>query len=151
MGDFESKMRQIAERVGHGSLRGRVVFNQVYAQNQHESLHFKHPAGGEAKYLYNALMSNYRSGLRDIARTALSGGIVGGMISATESIAKDAAQRAPMEFLDLRNSAHPIVTDAGARVYSRPPIQRRLNKEQHRIKKRLRYLGLGNPENRWHD
>lgn len=151
MGTFDEKIQGIAARVGTGSLRGRVIFNQVYAKNQHESLYFKHPAGGQAKYLYTALITKYQSALQHIASVALTGAIVGGMIDATETIAKDAAKRAPMEFLDLRNSAHPVVTDRGARVYSRPPIQRRLTKEQHKIKKRLRYLGLGNPQNRWHD
>lgn len=151
MGTFDKRMKEIGERVGDGNLTGRVVFNQVYAQRQHEALHYRHPAGGQAKYLYNALMAGYIPALRDIARVALTGGIVGGMIKGTEDIARDAADRAPFEFADLRNSAHPLVTDGGARVYSRPPIQRRLNKAQHRTKQRLRYLGLGNRENRWNE
>ena len=149
MGTFDDKTKQLGRMVGTGTISARVIFNQVYAQNQHESMWFKHPAGGQAKYLYSALMTEYPGALQRVAATLLRVGPRAGMINGAESIAKTAAARAPFEFADLKGSAHPIVTDGGERIYDRKPAQRRLNKAQHKAKRRLRYLGLGNPNNRW--
>src|SRR5882762_5554805 len=40
------------------SIVGSVVVDQVYAQNQHESVWFKHPRGGQAMYLHDPLFAN---------------------------------------------------------------------------------------------
>jgi hypothetical protein len=37
---------------------GEVGFNAPYALKQHENLHYKHPGGGEAKFLENPLVEN---------------------------------------------------------------------------------------------
>ncbi|MEJ7790181.1 MAG: hypothetical protein WKF29_09900 [Thermoleophilaceae bacterium] len=36
-------------------LSASVIFDAPYAAKQHEALHFKHPHGGQPKYLENAL------------------------------------------------------------------------------------------------
>ena len=55
-------------------IEGEVSFNTPYAARQHEELGWKHPRGGEAKYLENPLKERaqmYLKNLADAAKGAL--------------------------------------------------------------------------------
>jgi len=54
-------------------LTGRVVFNTVYAAEQHERTDYAHPKGGEAKYLERPASENRERYRRRIAEAAKRG------------------------------------------------------------------------------
>lgn len=138
---FFDRLTQLDRAVGRGPLVGRVSFNQRYAQNQHESLDFVHPHGGQAKYLEAPLLENaadYVRAVADRAITAQGSEIREGMADAMEALAADSSKRAPVWFADLRNSAHPTVEDDGRTTYDRAPKARRLTDSELRLKNRWR-------------
>jgi hypothetical protein len=120
--------------VGSGTLKGTVSVDQVYAQNQHESLNFRHPHGGRAKYLEQPLFENHEHYLRWIADSVLEDGGQHGMIRAMDDLAGDGgvATNAPIEFGYLRGSGHPVVRSGEEVVYDRPPLVERLTEDQLR-------------------
>lgn len=142
--EFDARMARLSEQVGHGRLEGKVVVDQVYARYQHEGLDFKHPRGGQAKYLEQPLYANVPLYLQDIASRVLpAGNVVRAMADSMEDLSGEVFDRAPIEFLDLRASAHPTVTRGGAKVYDRPPMQARLTEPQLKAKSKLRRLDFG--------
>lgn len=141
---FEAALEKLSEAVGHGVIRGSVVVDQVYARYQHEGLDFKHPRGGQAKYLEQPLYSNVPLYMRDIAARVLPrGDVVQAMADVTEDLSGEVFDKAPIEFLDLRASAHPTVRQGGAIVYDRPPMQARLTEPQLKAKHKLRSVRDG--------
>lgn len=138
---FTAAMQRLAEKVGTGTVRGSVEVDQVYARYQHEGLDFKHPRGGQAKYLEQPLYSNVPVYMQDIAARVLVDDIEKAMADVMEDLSGEVFDKAPIEFLDLRASGHPTVTRNGAVVYDRPPMQARLTEEQLRAKSKLRALG----------
>lgn len=141
---FEDGIDQLIDMVGGGSLRGRVVVDQPYAQIQHERLDFRHPAGGRAKYLERSLEETRHQWMRRSADSLLEGGVRETMVWAVEQVSTRVYQTAPFEFGDLRGSPHPTVFDGRAVMYERLPATRRLTKQQIRTKGQLRDIGLGN-------
>jgi hypothetical protein len=142
-----------AERVEHlrdltGSrertLRGSVTVDQVYAHYQHEHLEFRHPRGGEAKFLERPLMDNYRLYLQDYARSVLdeSDGGLRSVERSMEHLSDMVELRAPREFFDLARSGHPQVELGGRSIYDRQPHVHRLTEAELRIKSRIRYMAL---------
>jgi hypothetical protein len=144
MGTFDRRMRELAQMVGGGNLRGNVRVNQAYAQDQHETLYYKHPFGGEAKYLTNGLMEEYPTALQSIARDLLAVGPRPAMIDFVEALSHQVYVRAPVEFADLKASGHPRVFDGHPLIYDRPPNQRRLTNAENDAKSDLREMGFGN-------
>jgi len=124
-GTFQEKTNELIREVGDDKLTGSVVINQVYAQNQHESVHFKHPHGGRAKYLETALRQQEYNMLRHLSsnlrwlRTA--------MIRNMETLSREAARHTPVLYGNLIASGRPMVKDNGALVYDRLPAQGRLS------------------------
>lgn len=51
-------------------IEGEVSFNTPYAARQHEELTWRHPLGGEAKYLENPLKERVRMYLKNLADAA---------------------------------------------------------------------------------
>jgi hypothetical protein len=140
---FEAALDRLSDAVGHERVRGKVEVDQVYARYQHEGLDFKHPRGGQAKYLEQPLYANVALYMRDIAARVLpDGDVVRGMADAMEDLSGEVFDKAPIEFLDLRASAHPTVRQGGI-VYDRPPMQARLTEQQLRAKHKLRRIGGG--------
>lgn len=139
---FTDGVTELSQRVGHGPLVGRVEVNQVYARYQHEGLDFKHPQGGQAKYLEEPLYSNSGDYMRRLAKDTLDGDLTTSMAHNMEDLAGEVYKKAPFEFGDLKASPHPSVTSAGAVVYDRPPMIHRLSEEELRIKSHLRSLGF---------
>lgn len=139
--DFVRRLGELDRAVGRGRLVGKVAYDQVYAQNQHESLHFRHPHGGRAKYLEGPLLETAPELMRTIARRAITPNgseIREGMADAMENLARDSSRAAPIWFADLRNSAHPTVVDDGLVTYDRAPRTRRLSEQEIRLKNRWR-------------
>lgn len=139
---FDAALARLSEAVGIGRIRGSVVVDQVYARYQHEGLDFKHPRGGQAKYLEQPLYSQAPLYMRDLAARVLpSGDVVQAMADCMEDLSGQVFDLAPIEFLDLRASGHPTVTQGGAVKYDRPPMQARLTEAQLRAKHKLRSIG----------
>jgi len=143
MGDFDERMAQLDNLVGQGTLEMQVIVDQAYAQDQHESVWYKHPAGGKAKYLSDPLFVKSGVRLQRLANRVLDGRLREGMIDEAEDLVNDVYEEAPWEFADLRASGQPIVRDDGAIIYDRPPNQGRLTQADLDAKDDLRELGLG--------
>lgn len=52
-----------------GKVVGEVGFTVPYATRQHEELKYKHPKGGQAKYLETPLKANIDKYIKDIGET----------------------------------------------------------------------------------
>ena len=142
-GDFSARMEELIEFSGEGDLVGSVVVDQVYAKYQHERMDLRHPNGGQAKYLSGPLLENYRAYFSRLADNVLHGSINGAMEANVEDLSKEVFDKAPRDFWDLRESAHPRVLNDGMPVYDRPPVVHRLSPGELRVKDRLRAQGLG--------
>lgn len=142
-GTFGDRIDELIESVGEGKLVGSVVVDQVYAKYQHERMDLQHPRGGQAKYLGGPVLENMHTYMQKLADNVLHGSLTGAMTSNVEALSKEVFDKAPREFWDLRESAHPSVTNDGVPVYDRPPIVHRLSKGELRVKDRLRSQGLG--------
>lgn len=130
-GDFFERIDELADRVGDGNLEGKIEVDQIYAHYQHEGLDLRHPRGGEALYLQRPTLGDASQHMQKIAdRTLQPEGPKGGMKDVVEDISRAVSVRAPVDFNNLRRSAHPTVTDNGAVVYDRPAEQRRLTEAE---------------------
>lgn len=140
---FGARIEELKRQVGHGTLRGKVEVDQVYAAYQHEHDEFKHPDGGKAHYLRDPLFEGINSHMETLARKAITQGgseLKEGMKDVVEDLSTKVYEQAPLEFGDLKGSAHPSVESDGAVVFDRPPNVPRLSEEELRIKGHLRNL-----------
>lgn len=147
MGNFGERVDKLIYEVGDGPLQGRVVVDQIYAQNQHETLAFKHIEGGKARYLADPFFEHANGYVRDLSRHVLDGRLRLAMAEAMENLSRKVFDQAPFEFGDLKASGHPIVTSNGFTIYDRPPYVHRLNAGDLKGKQELRNLGFGH--NSW--
>lgn len=138
-GTFAERIDALKKMAG-GSIAASVVVDQVYAHYQHEHLEFKHPKGGQAKYLEQPLYDNYGNYLKEYAANVLRDGGLSAMKHAAEHLSDQVEISAPREFGDLLRSGHPSVTQGGRTVYDRAPKQHRLSEQELRAKNRLRHL-----------
>jgi hypothetical protein len=75
--------------------------------------------------------------VRSVAKQVLEpGGPAAGMRDVVENTASDVFTHAPVEFDNLRRSAHPIVEDDGVVVYDRAPEVHRLTEQELRDERR---------------
>jgi hypothetical protein len=143
-GTFSERLDELRARTRcrEGSLEGRVTVDQVYAHYQHEHLEFRHPRGGQAKYLEQPLLMSAPMIFDEVARGYLDDGGHRAMSEQMELLAEDrgVASFAPVEFDDLRRSGHPEVRIGAEVIYDRPARQHRLSRDELRIKARLRHL-----------
>ena len=114
---------------------------RVYAKWQHEGLDFHHPRGGQALYLHEPLMSHYGVYLDAYAKAVLVNGGQDVVKVAVEDLAAEVAVKAPVEFGNLRASAHPSVTSDGEVIYDRAPLQHRMSEQELRAER-----GIFGPE-----
>lgn len=142
-GDFAERMEALIESVGDGELKGSVVVDQVYAKYQHERMDLKHPNGGQAKYLGGPLLMNARRYVGKLADNVLAGSLTGAMTDIVEDLSQEVFNKAPRDFWDLRESAHPTVVNDGVPVYDRLPTVHRLSPGALKVKARLKSQGLG--------
>jgi len=122
---FNRKIDDLIADVGTGSLVAGCEVNQPYAQNQHQSVWFKHPHGGRALYLGGPLLENAFSLVEGLSRKVLTPGgseLRSGMIEVSETLSRYVLENAPKETGQLSLSGHPWVTDNGVVIYDRPPI-----------------------------
>lgn len=142
-GDFGERMDELADRVGDGKLTGSVVVDQVYAQYQHERMDLRHPNGGQAKFLGGPVLQNARRYVGKLADNVLYGNLSAAMTDVVEDLSKEVFNKAPRDFWDLRESAHPTVVNDGMPVYDRAPTVHRLSPGALKVKARLKSQGLG--------
>lgn len=130
---------RLLDEVGSGNLRGHVGFDQIYAHWIHEHVGFKHPRGGQAKFLSEALLINYSGYLQRIAELVVTpdgSHIMAAMIRNMEDLSDSAEAKAPRQFGNLEKSGHPRVRDGLEIVYDRPPKMHRLTEAEIRAERR---------------
>lgn len=134
-------MRILADHIGTGKIKARVRIDQVYAQNQHETLWFRHPRGGRAKYLEGPLFENHRDYYGDLADAVLrpeGPSMTQNMVRVGRRIVSDAAENTPREFGDLMQSGELKVLEGTKIVHHDPPLQNRLTQAQLDMKDVIR-------------
>jgi len=124
---FAEGVQELHDLVGHGTVRGRVEFNQIHAHFQHERGDLHHPHGGQPGYLRSALMSTYERGLRHIGGELLEVGPVEPMKDFVDNLMDVSQGLAPHEDGILDHSAAGEVVDDGAKVYSSGPAVHRVS------------------------
>lgn len=96
----------------------------------YEGLDFRHPNGGQAKFLETALHQHASEYLETLAARILDGGGTEAMSEVVEKLDNDSAGLTPKESTVLARSGHPTVTDEGAVVYNRAPEVPRLSDDE---------------------
>jgi hypothetical protein len=154
MRSFAQGTRELEEMIGRGDLVMKVELDQVYAASQHEGMWKSgplaghvikhHPRGGQSHFLSEPLFANAQEYMRLLAAQMLQqDGLIRAAREVVEGLSREVFDKAPREFEDLRNSAHPTVTDNGQLVYDRPPVRGRLSRSALKEKGRRRRAGEG--------
>ena len=139
-------IQQLIDRTGGGAIQSQVVVDQVYAQVQHEALEFRHPRGGQAKYLETGLFSGYAGWMEKFAVRVLNARTDADKIWHDEvgkGLKGTVPKLAPVEFGDLRQSAALTTSVSGRPVFVEPAAQPRLTDWELEGKDHLRESGLG--------
>lgn len=124
MGTFDERVTHLSREVGVGFLVANCEVDQPYAQNQHETLSFRH-TNGRARYLGGPLFENAMrlvNGIADRVLTPTGSDVQGAMIDVAEWMAEAVMLNAPKDTGRLSESGHPSVKDNGFTIYDRPPI-----------------------------
>jgi hypothetical protein len=124
MGTFDERIAHLSREVGVGYLVAKCEVDQPYAQDQHETLTYRHN-DGRARYLGGPLFENSFGLLEDLADRVLTptgSDVRDGMIDVAEWMAKAVLLNAPKDTGRLSESGHPTVDDNGVVIYDRPPI-----------------------------
>lgn len=138
-------IRDLIERTSGPTISSTVTVDQVYAQDQHETLWYKHPRGGQAKYLEEPMFAGFSKWFQSFANKLLRADSADeawhdGPGTALQNVVP---KFAPVEFGDLRQSAG-LQTKVGSSIrHERPPIQPRLTEWELDAKDHMRHLGLG--------
>ena len=125
--EFVERTQYLERQVGEGFITAGCTVNQVYAQNQHETLTFEH-AVGRARYLGAPLMENSLALLQGIANSVVTetgSRLKFEMRDVAEQMSQYVFENAPRDpdIGDvLANSGSPFVHDDGVEIYLRPPI-----------------------------
>lgn len=122
-------IRELMERTSGPPVKAIVTVDQVYAADQHETLYYRHPRGGQAKYLESPMFAGYAKWFQRFAdRMLRRGGDVprdwfNGPGASLQAVVP---KFAPVEFGDLKRSAG-LVVKVGSEVrFTQPPEQPRL-------------------------
>lgn len=137
---------QLIDRTGGGKVRATVEVDQPYAQDQHETLYYRHPRGGRAKFLEGPLFENHRQWIQGFANRLLSARLDAARLWGDECgapLKSAVAKNAPTEFGDLRRSAGLTVREGSTTVRVEPPTQSRLTEAELDAKDYMRSMGLG--------
>lgn len=137
-------IQDLIERTGGPRVKATVTVNQPYAQDQHETLFYRHTSGGQAKYLEQPLFSGHPGWIQDFANELLHttdaarewGGV-------GRELKNEVPKRAPIDFGDLRQSAGLTVKEGGAVVVNEPPVQGRLSEAELDAKDYMRAMNVG--------
>lgn len=126
-------IQKLIDMTGGPRVVATVTVDQVYAADQHETLYYKHPRGGRAKYLEAPMFEEYAGWLQNFAdHLLLKQGTaerrwaehVGRPLKAV------VAKNAPRALSDLRRSAALVVKAGSAIILDEPPLQHRLSREE---------------------
>lgn len=134
---FFDRIDELSDAVGHGTLIGKVEVDQRYAEVQERHEEFKHPRGGQAYALRDALIGSSDRMMQTLAARAITpdgSELVEAMKDNVEHVSDRYHELAPVEYDYLRRSGHPSVIDEGAIVYDRAPHAARLSDEQLRAR-----------------
>ena len=145
-GTVSKNLRRLNDHIGHGKLKATVKIDQVYAADQHESLHYRHPRGGRAKYLEGPLFENHRDYYGDLADAVLDingPDLTDHMLLVGRQLIIDSAENTPVEFGDLAQSGELSIYEGSALVMYDPPAQERLSEGEHLAKDYMRSMGVG--------
>lgn len=138
-------LQDLIDRTGGPKLKATVTVNQPYAQDQHETLYYRHPRGGRAKFLESPLFENIEDWLGKFSQRVLVRGIQ--MPNEWGKVARNlknaVPKNAPFEFGDLRKSASLEVKEGASVVISEPAEQPRLTDDEILAKDYMRNAGLG--------
>lgn len=138
-------IRELMDMTTGPTVKATVVVDQPYAQDQHETLFYRHPRGGQAKYLETPLFMNHKQWIQDFANGLLRRGsdAASGWGGVGRSLRDSVAKFAPMEFGDLRQSAALTVTEGSRMIINEPAKQDRLSDAEIDAKDYMRHGGLG--------
>lgn len=145
MAKASERIQELRERTAGPRVKAVVTVNQPYAQDQHETLHYRHASGGQAKYLEQPLLSGHKPWIQDFANDLLNSpksaaeewGGVG------RELKGEVSKKAPIDFGDLRNSAGLVVKEGSSVVIVEPPKQPRLSEAELDAKDYMRSMGVG--------
>lgn len=139
-------IRELRENTAGPEVTATVTVDQVYAQVQHEALEFKHPRGGQAKYLTTPLLADSPEYIQSFANRVLdteNAAQLWGRTAGT-GLQDSVGSYAPIMFNDLRRSAALKVTEGAGVVMDIPAEQPRLTEAELDYKSALRdAMGLG--------
>lgn len=139
-------IQQLINRTTGPTVKATVTVDQPYAQNQHETLWFKHPRGGRAKYLEGPLFENHRQWIQGFADRLLRARLDATRLWGDECgvpLKNAVAKNAPVEFGDLKRSAGLVVREGSSVVRDEPPSQTRLTEAELDAKDYMRSAGQG--------
>jgi hypothetical protein len=137
-------IQDLIDRTAGPRLKSTVMVNQPYAQDQHETLYYKHPRGGQAKFLETPLFANHPKWIQKFANDLLKSNSDAeqGWAKVGRSLKNEVPKTAPVEFGDLRQSAGLVVQSGSSTVVNEPPVQPRLNESELDAKDYMRSMGL---------
>jgi 1,4-alpha-glucan branching enzyme len=142
-GTFSERISELKRQVGApDKLEMTVIVDQVYAHAQHEHMEYRHPRGGQAKYLERGLYDHYREYYADYGHDVLRDGGQRSLARSAEHLSDQVEILAPREWFDLGRSGHPVVTQGERTLHDRPPHVRRLTEAELKAKSRLRMRAL---------
>ena len=138
-------IQDLIDRTGGPKIEAKVTVNQPYAQDQHETLYYRHASGGMAKYLETPLLVEHPYWIQDFADGLLRRGAdtVQGWADVGRELKDSVKETAPIDFGDLRNSAGLVVKEGGSIQIDEPPIQGRLSEAELDAKDYMRSMGVG--------
>lgn len=136
-GTFRDRMADLRRQTGApDSLVMSVQVDQVYAHYQHEHLEFRHPRGGQAKYLEAPLFEHYRDYLEAYSNEVLHDGGQRALERSAEHLVNQVELHAPREWGDLARSGHPQLRQGERVIFYREPHVHRLTEAELKIKSR---------------
>jgi hypothetical protein len=138
-------IQELIERTGGPTIKATVTVNQPYAQDQHETLFYRHPRGGKAKYLESPLFEGYYEWIQRFADNLLERNTTAERewSKVGRALKDEVPQHAPVEFGDLRQSAALTVKVGSKVVVEEPPMQGRLSEAELDAKDHLRHRSWG--------
>lgn len=138
-------IQDLIDRTGGPKLKATVVVDQPYAQDQHETLYYKHPRGGQAKYLESPLFAKHPQWLQKFANRLLMKSTDAGKewAGVGRSLKNEVARSAPVEFGDLRGSAALTAREGATIIVNEPALQPRLSEAELDAKDYMRSMGVG--------
>lgn len=137
-------IQDLINRTTGPRIKSTVTVNQPYAQDQHETLYYKHPRGGKAKFLEEPLFANHPKWIQEFANGLLrpKADAEDGWAKVGRRLKSEVPKNAPVEFGDLRQSAGLEVRSGSSVVVNEPPAQPRLTESELDAKDYMRAMGV---------